>query len=104
MTSDDRTARALIDPASEYDAPNDVLMDRDLLEIQKVEILRRWEYDASEVSVAEEEGMPVGKGVTVHQVLVALHQLVPVIDSGQTPPTKQGGLDRSAVQTKSPKG
>jgi len=42
--------------------------------------------------------------VTVGQVLLALHQLVPEIDTEHSPPTKQGGLDRAAVQKKSPKG
>ncbi|MEP1330723.1 hypothetical protein [Pseudophaeobacter sp.] len=98
MTGDDRISRALLDPATEYDAPNDVLMDAALSQAQKIEILRRWEYDASELSVAEEEGMSLGNGVTVGQVLQALHQLVPRIDATRTPPTKQGGLDRAAVQ------
>jgi len=93
-----RLSRALLDPATEYRDPNDVLIDSDLSESEKIEILRRWEYDASEVSVAEEEGMPSGEGSTLNQVLQALHQLVPNIDSERSPPTKQGGLDRRAVQ------
>jgi hypothetical protein len=103
MTSNDRISRALLDPAAEYDAPNDVLTDPALSETQKIEILRRWEYDASEISVAEEEGMALGKDVNVGQVLQALHQLVPKMDAERSPPTKQGGLDRTAVRTKSPK-
>ena len=103
MTSNDRISRALLDPAAEYDAPNDVLTDPDLSETQKIEILRRWEYDASEISVAEEEGMALGKDVNIGQVLQALHQLVPKMDTERSPPTKQGGLDRTAVRAKSPK-
>lgn len=100
MTHDERISRALLDPAAEYETPNDVLLDRAVSETQKVEILRRWEYDASEISVAEEEGMAHTDGVTVGQVLQALHQLVPDIDTERSPPTKQGGLDRTAVHTK----
>jgi hypothetical protein len=77
--------------------PNDVLSDPDLTDTQKIEVLRRWEYDASEVSVAEEEGMAHTDGITLYQVLQALHQLVPDIDSDRRPPTKQGGLDRGAL-------
>ncbi|MEH6830021.1 MAG: hypothetical protein V7661_04195 [Sulfitobacter sp.] len=98
MTNNDRISRALLDPATEYETPNDVLTDPALSETQKIEILRRWEYDASEISVAEEEGMALGKDVTVGQVLQALHQLVPRIDAERSPPTKQGGLDRAAVR------
>lgn len=98
MTHAERLSRALLDPAAEYRAPNDVLVDSDLSDSEKIEILRRWEYDASETSVAEEEGMPSGKGPTLSQVLLALHQLVPNIDTERSPPTKQGGLDRAAVQ------
>jgi len=98
MTRADRLSRTLLDPAAEYKAPNDVLIDPDLSESEKIEILRRWEYDASETSVAEEEGMPPGEGPTLTEVLQALHQLVPKIDTERSPPTKQGGLDRTAVQ------
>lgn len=80
MTTDDRTSHAPLDRTSEYEAPNDVLMESALSKTQKIEILRRWEYDASEVSVAEEEGMHQGKGATVGQVLLAPCQLVPTID------------------------
>jgi len=104
MISDDRNSRALLDPAAEYEVPNDVLIDSALSETQKIEILRRWAYEASEISVAEDEGMAHAESVTVGQVLLALHQLVPEIDTEHSPPTKQGGLDRAAVQKKSPKG
>lgn len=103
MTHDMRISRALLDPAAEYETPDDVLNDPALSEAQKIEILRRWEYDASEISVAEEEGMAHVDSVTVGQVLLALHKLVPDIDTERSPPTKQGGLDRTAVQKTPPK-
>jgi hypothetical protein len=97
MTHETKLAGALLDPQDFYKTPNDVLSDPDLTEPQKIEVLRRWEYDASEVSVAEEEGMAHTDGITLYQVLQALHQLVPDIDSDRRPPTKQGGLDRGAL-------
>jgi len=36
MISDDRNSRALLDPAAEYEVPNDVLMDSALSETQKI--------------------------------------------------------------------
>ena len=103
MTHKDHLARALLDPSEVFETPNDVLIDPALSDAQKIEILRRWEYDASEISVAEEEGMPSANGVTIGQILQALHQLVPIVDTERSAPTKQGGLDRAAVQTKPPK-
>lgn len=104
MTNEDRYARALVDPADVFATPDEVLTDAALSEAQKIEILRRWEYDASETSVAEEEGMPDRGGVELGHVLQALHQLVPDIDTERSPPTKQGGIDRAALKPKPPKG
>jgi hypothetical protein len=98
MTNETKLARALLDPQDVYKTPNDVLNDPDLTESQKIEVLRRWEYDASELSVAEEEGMAQADGISLYQVLQALHQLVPDIDPDRSPPTKQGGLDRDALK------
>jgi hypothetical protein len=102
MTVEQEIQRALLDPPAAYETPAHVLTDRRLTEAQKVEILRRWEYDACEISVAEEEGM-LGRDETVLQaVLLALEPLVGPLDSDKSPPTKQGGLDREAV-SKAPK-
>lgn len=94
-----RLEKALLDPPAVFESPADVLADRTLTKEQKIEILRRWEYDASEVSVAEEEGMPAGNGEVLQQILYALHDLVGEIDTDRTPPTKQGGLDRQALKS-----
>ena len=66
---------------------------------QKVEILRRWEYDASEESVAAEEGMGEAEAMLLQQIVHALQSLTVELNLNHTPPTKQGGLDRSAVKT-----
>ncbi len=49
--------KALFDPASVFKAPEDILNSHELSREQKIEILRRWEYDARELEVAEEESM-----------------------------------------------
>lgn len=41
--------KAMLDPSIVYKNPGEVLNDRELTRIQKVEILRRWEYDALEI-------------------------------------------------------
>lgn len=103
MTQDDWISRALLDPAAEFETPNDILASSSMTREQKIEVLRRWEYDASELSVADDEGMPPGKSVSVAEVLEALHQLVPKIDTERRPPTKQGGIDQASLRKEPPK-
>jgi hypothetical protein len=57
-------------------------------------VLRRWEYDASEVAVAEEEGMPGTENDTLNQILLALHRLTGGVDVEHTGPTKHRPLPR----------
>ena len=103
MKHDNRTRKidlekALLDPAGEFSTPDQLLHEASLSKKQKIEILRRWEYDASEESVAAEEGMGEVDGVLLQQIIRALQGLTEELDLDHTPPTKQGGLDRSAVK------
>jgi len=84
--------KALLDPASLFATPEELLNRGDLTKEQKIEILRRWEYDASEVAVAEEEGMVGGEPLILRRVLLALDKLTGGIDVEHTAPTKQDGL------------
>ena len=49
--------KALLDPASAFTSPEQVLTSAELSREQKIEILHRWEYDARQLEVAEEENM-----------------------------------------------
>ena len=89
--------QAILDPASVFATPEAVLLHQELSKQQKIEVLRRWAYDASEVCVAVEEGMPGGENNTLRRVLLALDQLCDV-DVDQVGPTKQHGIPRSAVE------
>jgi len=91
--------QALLDPGSVFSRPEDILTHPALSREQKIEILRRWTYDASEVSVATEEGMPDGNGDLLRRIMVALDRLADV-DMEHTGPTKQHGIPRSAVKPK----
>ena len=81
--------QAELDPASVFEAPEDVVTQIGLTRGEKVQILRRWEYDAAELDVAEEEGMGGSDSGLLTRVLAALESLGA---SGHTasPPTKQG--------------
>lgn len=83
--------QALLDPTSVFSRPEDVLAEASLSRDQKIKILRRWEYDARELEVADDENMGGGAPAILDRVLQALHQLEADIEVEKTPPTKQGG-------------
>lgn len=71
--------KALLSPTSVYQKPMDVVHDESLSRDQKIQILERWEYDARELQVAEEENMPEltpkEKGSMLSRVIEALIEL-----------------------------
>lgn len=86
--------RALLDPTAVFSSPEEVAEHGSLSLEQKVEILRRWEYDAAELAVATEEGMPGGENHLLRRVLLTLSRLTGGLDVEHTGPTKQDGLPR----------
>jgi hypothetical protein len=92
-------ARTLLDPSAQYNSPKALIDDDRLTRDQKIEVLRRWEYDEAERRVAEEEGMPPegpadGDGDLLQQIVLALDKLAGDVDVEHSPPTKQGGIPR----------
>ena len=67
--------KALLDPANVFSSPDEVLNSEDLSRDLKIEILRRWEYDARELQVAEEENMIGTNADILGQIMRALLQL-----------------------------
>ena len=83
--------RAMLDPASMFLSPMAIVDDERLASDQKIELLRRWEYDAREMQVADEEGFPAREpGYLLDAILAALHNLGAGPDIEHSPPTKQG--------------
>jgi hypothetical protein len=82
--------KALLDPTSVFKTPEDVLKVKDLTREQKIEILRRWEYDARELQVADDESMTGGSNNLLERVLESLSALGYVPDPDKEPPTMQG--------------
>lgn len=93
--------QALLDPSSVFISPSQVIERAGLSAEQRIEILRRWEYDAAESAVALEEGMPGNESDLLRQILLALAGLTGGIDVEQIAPTKQHGIPRSALLPKS---
>lgn len=89
----DQLNQALLDPANVFASPMAVVNVSGVSTQNKIEILRRWEYDAREVQVAVEEGFPSrGPNSLLDDVLAALHCLGTGPDTEHSPPTKQGGV------------
>ena len=82
-------ARARLVPTMVFKVPKDVVASNELSRNQKIEILRRWEYDARQLEVAEEEaGMAVRRPDMFDRVVQALHTLSAERDTEHSPPTK----------------
>ena len=82
--------RAMRDPRFCFNEPSDVLADNTLSKEQKISVLKQWEYDARELSVAEEENMPSAGGETpnmLSRIHIALRQLG--VESTESTDSKQ---------------
>lgn len=84
--------QAIQDPASRFGTPGEVVRHAGFTRAQKIAILRSWEYEESELAVAEEEGMPGRQPPQLRQVMLALDAL----DAGplgeRSSPTKHRGI------------
>ena len=84
---------AALDPAAMFVSPQAVRDSGELTLSQKIEILKRWAYDAAEADVAAEEGMPEGGAADVQrEILCVLAELTEDVDFEHSGPTKQHGL------------
>ena len=92
MRPDTDLREALLDPGAAFDSPESVLTSGGLSKSLKIEILRRWAYDARELAVAEEEGMPTAQDSLLQRILLALAQLGADADLERGAPTKQSGV------------
>jgi hypothetical protein len=90
--------RALLNPPSVFVSPEAVLTHPALSKTQKIEILQRWLYDATDIAVAVEEGMPGGEETLLRRITLALQSLAGPLDLDRAAPSKQHGLTRGAVK------
>lgn len=86
--------KARLDPASAFKSPHAIVEDKTISRDDKVDLLRRWAYDAREIAVAEEENM-MGASDDRHHIVLediqhCLLELGIKSDDLRTPPTKQG--------------
>ncbi len=85
--------KAMLDPALVFRGPEDVLKREELSREQKIEILRRWKFDALQLQVAEEENMASEQPSDIlDRVLQALNALNADPNLENSPPTKPSGV------------
>ena len=81
--------KARLDPTAVFPSPEAVVEHPRLSREQKIDILKRWKYDACELEVAEDENMGGGGPADLERVLQALAALGAETPA-QCPPPKQG--------------
>lgn len=81
--------QAMLDPGSVFASPEALRDQHGLTRDQKIEILRRWAYDARQLSVAEEEGMIGGESSSLAEVLSVLDSLAGGHNVEHSQPTKR---------------
>jgi len=85
--------KALLNPALVFLGPEDVLERDELTREQKIEVLRRWKFDALQLQVADEENMRSEQSSDIlDRVLQALHALNANPNLEDSPSTKHGGI------------
>jgi hypothetical protein len=78
--------QALVNPASVFAKPNEVVLTPALSRKQKIDVLRRWEYDARMLQMGDQEGKVDECEELLAEILESLHQLVcwPDLDRHRT--------------------
>lgn len=87
---------AVLDPSAVFATPEEILTCNTLSRRQKIRLLQQWQYDASSIAVAEEEGMISDSELLLQRILQALHRLTGGVDVARTGPTKQSDLSSDA--------
>jgi len=82
--------KAMIDPGATFKAPEDVRDHPSLSRDKKIEILKRWQYDAAEDDVAEEEGMATASASLTRRIMLSLNSISTEHGNSPSPPTKHG--------------
>jgi hypothetical protein len=83
-------AKALMDPASVFSQPREIVGNSVLPRDVKLRLLRQWERDARGLAVAEEEGMSGGEESMLGRVRHAIQALGEDEPEAAAPATKHG--------------
>ena len=80
--------KAKLNPAASFKSPQEVVSNQELSREQKIDILQRWEEDATALEVAEEEGMSGPQPKLLQPIRDALHSLDFWPDTEHSSPNK----------------
>jgi len=92
MSTQKRYENALIDPSLMFSNPQEILEVDAFTAAQKLAILKRWEQDARELEVAEEEGMTDDDNSLLSEIIRTIDKLDPDFHQSPAAPNKQGNI------------
>lgn len=93
MTTNTRLDEAMMNPAAVFRHPQEVIDLESIDREQKLLILKRWEQDARELAVAEEEGMTGNNsGNLLSEIIKRIDKLDPTFHQSQSSPDKHGNI------------
>jgi hypothetical protein len=84
--------KALLDPGAVFSNPKQVADNPNLTLDEKLRILRSWEYDATEIAVSLEEGMPGEEEEILSCIIDTILKINPGHCIESTGPTKHHAL------------
>ena len=84
--------KAILDPPSVFERPEDIVDAPAFTKAEKIAILKSWAYDATELEVAQEEGMPGPNRSLLPQILNSLRCLKGELDVEHPAPSKHHPL------------
>ncbi|MEJ2452408.1 MAG: hypothetical protein P8047_17420 [Gammaproteobacteria bacterium] len=93
MSANTRIDEAMMNPAAVFAHPSDVIEMNSISREQKLLILKRWEQDARELAVAEEEGMTGNGGNRLSEIIKLIDKLDPDFHQSQSSPDKHGNIN-----------
>jgi hypothetical protein len=93
MSTHTRLDEAMMNPAAVFAHPRDVIAMNSISRDQKLLILKRWEQDARELAVAEEEGMTGNNSSLLSNIINLIDALDPDFHQSQSAPDKHGNIN-----------
>lgn len=92
MSDENKFEDILVDPSAFFKTPQEILTLDYLNNAQKLTLLKRWEQDARELDVAEEEGMIGNNGSCLSEIIKTIDTLDPDYHQSSSAPNKQGNI------------
>lgn len=84
--------KAKKNPSLYFSSPRQLLAQLNLSDADKLEILKRWEQEARELAVAQDEGMIAESEGRLDEIIAAIEILSPGYHQGASAPNKHANV------------